>query len=277
MSKQFLVVGSPIDHSKSPAIHRAAYGVLGLDWDYGRLEVSKGGLRQVLDNSPEALSGFSVTMPLKEEATRAASWQDEFVRSTGVANTLARTESGWNAYNTDVFGIVQAVSSVTSETTKNVSILGSGATARSAVAAVRLFAPQAKVRIAGRNRDAVRELTRYAKSLGLRAKASNLNSRAAAKGGLTISTLPTGALDALAPKLEKRLQGNEGSALLDVAYEPWPSAAASSWLSAGGVAISGTEMLIWQAVAQLRIFVNDNPNEPLANEIAVLEAMRHAV
>ena len=109
MSNQFLVVGSPIDHSKSPAIHRAAYRVLGLDWDYGKLEVGRGGLRQVVDNAPEALRGFSVTMPLKEEAAKLASTVDEFARTSGAANTLVRNEDGWSAYNTDVFGIVQAV------------------------------------------------------------------------------------------------------------------------------------------------------------------------
>jgi shikimate dehydrogenase len=65
--------------------------------------------------------------------------------------------------------------------------------------------------------------------------------------------------------------------LLDVAYDPWPSQIAQLWATRGATVTSGKDMLVWQAIAQIRIFKNRNAAEPLLNEIAVLEAMRIAV
>jgi shikimate dehydrogenase len=67
------------------------------------------------------------------------------------------------------------------------------------------------------------------------------------------------------------------SVLFDVAYDPWPSALASAWIEAGGRVISGLDMLINQALAQVRIFVSGSAAVPLENESAVLAAMRAAV
>ena len=276
MSRQFLVVGSPIDHSKSPAIHRAAYSVLDLDWDYGRLEVGKNDLRQVLDNAPEALCGFSVTMPLKDEAARHAIWRDEFAELSGAANTLVRSESGWRAYNTDVFGIFQALAPFSTKP-ESVLIIGSGATAYSAVMAIRHMNPKARLIVFARNPETRAELIEFAKRLGLKAKATRKLHKAISRVELTISTLPAHAIDAEVAALAARNKLRPIGALLDVAYNPWPSEMANVWLKQQRPVVSGIEMLIWQAIAQLRIFISGNPNEELPNEIAVLEAMRHAV
>ena len=276
MSKQFLVVGSPVDHSKSPAIHRAAYGVLGLDWDYGRLEVAKNDLRQVLDNAPEALAGFSVTMPLKDEAARHASWRDEFAEVSGAANTLVRAENGWLAYNTDVFGIFQALAPVAKKP-ESVLIIGSGATAYSAILAIKHMNPTARVLVLARNQTTRKELIVFAKRLKLKAKPARKLHSASKRVDLTISTLPAHALDEEVSALEAKSKLQPRGALLDVAYTPWPSALAAVWLKQQRPVVSGIDMLIWQAVAQLRIFVSGKPNQELPNEIAVLEAMRHAV
>lgn len=277
MSKQFLVVGSPIDHSKSPAIHRAAYEVLGLDWTYGRLEVAKNDLRQVLDNAPEALQGFSVTAPLKEEASRNALWRDEFAEVSGAANTLLRVEHGWNAYNTDVFGIVQALRGIGVEKPLRVLVIGSGATARSAILAIRHLNSVAEVLVTARNKVSKKDLVEFARGLGLHARSARSLGSVISKVDLTISTIPAHALDAAIQDLSVRKTAQIRGPLLDVAYNPWPSLAAQTWGYAGQPVASGLEMLIWQAVAQLRIFVGGNPNLELANEVAVLEAMRHAV
>lgn len=277
MSKQFLVVGSPIDHSKSPAIHRAAYGVLGLDWTYGRLEVAKGGLRQVIDNSPEDLHGFSVTMPLKEEAANNAAWLDEFATASGAANTLVRAVDGWRGYNTDVFGIVKAISALGIQQPAVVTIVGSGATAFSAVLAIKVINPLAKLNVVARNRQTRAAVLQFAKSHGLSAKAVSRVAKTFGKSELTISTLPGHAFDEQVAALKPRQLAKIRGGLLDVAYSPWPSEFAKVWSAAGGSVVSGLEMLIWQAVAQLRIFGTGNPNEELPNEVAVVEAMRHAV
>ena len=284
-TRNYGVLGSPISHSKSPIIHAAAYRVLGLDWQYSRHQVIKGGLRSYIDSLDDSWLGLSLTMPLKEEAARFADQLDENARLTGAVNTLVKSQVAgqtvWTGYNTDVFGIVQAVSgapsAVLARPIGQVLIVGSGATATSAVTAIRALAPGCTVWILARNRKTRNELLAYAEQLGLKPKVSRSLSRQAKKVDLVVSTLPAKALDHTAAKLYDSRTFKPAGVLLDVAYQPWPSALAKAWIHNDSAVISGLEMLIWQAVAQLRIFVNGSADVPLANEIAVVEAMRHDV
>lgn len=273
MTKQFLVVGDPIDHSKSPDIHRAAYGVLGLDWTYGRLLVQKNDLRQVLDNAPEALYGFSVTMPLKEEAARNVAFLDDYARKTGAANTIVKTDRGWSGYNTDVFGVMMALKGVVTGPIRSVGVVGAGATARSALVAINSMNLSTNVWIFCRSKEAFSEIKAFAKPLGFKLRRARTLRALVKRAGLTVSTLPAGALDAYLS--DSRIQKVISGPLFDVAYNPWPSQAAKVWMASGNKVVSGIEMLIWQAVAQLRLFVNGDLSE-LPNEVAVVEAMRHA-
>jgi shikimate dehydrogenase len=65
--------------------------------------------------------------------------------------------------------------------------------------------------------------------------------------------------------------------LLDVAYDPWPSPLAAAWLEVGGTVVPGIEMLVNQALVQVRIFVHGDPLRALPTEASVLTAMRRAV
>lgn len=273
MTKQFLVVGDPIDHSKSPDIHRAAYGVLGLDWTYGRLLVQKNDIRQVLDNAPEALYGFSVTMPLKEEAARNVAFLDDYARKTGAANTIVKTDRGWSGYNTDVFGVMMALKGVVTGPIRSVGVVGAGATARSALVAINSMNLSTNVWIFCRSKESFSEIKAFAKPLGFKLRRAKTLRALVKRAGLTVSTLPAGALDAYLS--DSRIQKVISGPLFDVAYNPWPSQAAKVWMASGNKVVSGIEMLIWQAVAQLRLFVNGDLSE-LPNEVAVVEAMRHA-
>jgi shikimate dehydrogenase len=276
MIPKLAVLGSPISHSKSPAIHGAAYRVLGLDWTYDKIEVRKGGLRSFMEQLDPLWLGLSLTMPLKEEAARFATNLDAAAELTGACNTLVRTDAGWAGYNTDVFGIVQAVRLANIREIKTVLVIGSGATATSAVTAVKELAPGATVLVHARNPKTRAALVSYAKELGLKSHSVRFLTRAAARVSLTLATLPHGALNDLAEKLAKKNFRPTG-AIFDVAYEPWPSKIASVWSKANQPIISGLEMLLWQAVAQIRIFKTGDPTNALPNEVAMVEAMRHAL
>lgn len=277
MSKKFAVLGSPIQHSKSPAIHLAAYRVLGNDWEYGRAEVLRGGLRKFIDELEPGWNGFSVTMPLKEDATRFADELDNSAKITGATNTLYLDEFGkWIGFNTDVFGIVSALNNAGVKPAQSALILGSGATAVSAAAALAIHSPGAKVKIFARNQHTAKKLVEFAKARGLKASIARNLSRASKKAQITISALPAHALDAQAATLSASRFWRPGGALLDVAYNPWPSELATAWSAKEQPVISGIEMLIWQAVAQVRIFRTGDPSQELPNEIAVVEAMRIA-
>lgn len=278
MSKRFAVLGSPISHSKSPAIHLAAYRVLGLDWEYGRAEVQKGLLRTFIAGLPELWNGFSVTMPLKEEASRFADQLDEFAELTGATNTLYLDEFGkWHGFNTDVFGIVEAVTQARIGLVKHALIIGSGATATSAMVAISVLNPNAHVEVLARNKEARQKLLALGKSLGLKTKRAGGLRAASRISNLTISTLPAGALDNKAKRLAKAFFWKPKGALLDVSYAPWPSKIAAAWETKGKRTISGLEMLIWQAVAQIRIFTTGSTELEMPNEVAVVSAMHLAV
>jgi shikimate dehydrogenase len=277
MQRNLAVLGSPISHSKSPLIQSAAYRVLGLDWNYDKIEVRPGGLRPFVESLDESWLGLSVTMPLKEEAAKFATSLDKAAEATGAANTLVRTEAGWLGYNTDVFGLVQAIHHGGLGELKDILVIGSGATATSAIAAISQLAPKAKVRVFARNPQTRDEVIDFGRSLGLSVKKVSNLPRAAKNADLTLATLPGGALNDWAAKLDKKRGFNPQGALLDVAYQPWPSELAAVWSSRGNTIISGLEMLIWQAVAQVRIFTSGDANQALPNEVAVVEAMRHSL
>lgn len=276
MSK-FAVLGSPISHSKSPAIHAAAYRVLGEQWNYDRFDVAKGGLKRFIETDAADHNGFSVTMPLKENAFDFAQVTDELSNLTRACNTLVTIHNKWHGFNTDIFGIVQAVNSKMTAAPKRTLIIGSGATATSAVVAISKIAPGSEIQIYARNSQTRMEMILFSRSLGLNASRCRFLSNGLKNAQLTISTLPGGALDSISEKLTKRKSLIPGGLLLDVAYHPWPSKLASFWMARERPVVSGLEMLIWQAVAQVRIFKSGSPEIALANEIAVVEAMRLAV
>lgn len=258
MTKKYAVLGQPISHSKSPAIHRAIFEKLGVDSSYEAFELGEG-LADFLQNHND-FAGFSVTMPLKDHAFELSQILDEAAKATSSVNTLLKTPTGWAGFNTDVFGLTQ---SLLNTDISNSLVLGTGATARSAIYALQKMG--SKVSIWGRDSaKAVNLQNRF--SLAIEAEIAN-----AANYSAVISTLPAGSLDHYLNQIAE-----PSGTLLDISYYPWPSAAASHWLKRGK-AISGLEMLIWQAIGQQRIFAGQPPESPLPDEVKLVAAARAAV
>lgn len=299
LAERLAVLGSPIAHSKSPAIHTAAYERLALDWRYGRRQLEAAELAGFLASRGPQWRGFSVTMPLKEEAHRLSTVLDPIAEESGVVNTLLRIASDtsgaprWAGFNTDVAGLAEAISNAGLDATSTV-VIGSGATAVSAILAARRLGAR-HVEVVARNVDAIgRLVARFAETrepgshesmhvsgtplphAGLLLEESLITAMTAAdprvsRPTLVISTLPgtaSGALD-----LPEALASVP---LFDVAYDPWPSPLAARWRDAGGTAHAGTEMLVEQALVQVRIFVGGDPSIELEDEPSVLAAMRAA-
>jgi shikimate dehydrogenase len=258
MAKTHLaVLGSPIEHSKSPLIHAAAYSALGLDWDYGRYRIEADELESFLKLRDSNWRGFSLTMPLKDVAFELSIPSCPVAAETGIVNTLLHTDLGWEGYNTDSFGIQQAVRSRGVEVQK-VSILGSGATAISAVHAVKQLNPSAEIQLFARRSVDI-------DGISSRPLEDFYNSTVY---GLTISTLP-------GTVMHQELQVATDAIILDVAYSPWPSRLATSWTTENR--ISGIEMLLWQALIQVRIFLQGDGSVELPNESEIFAAMRASV
>jgi shikimate dehydrogenase len=266
-SKHFAVVGDPIDHSLSPNIHNAAYKFLGLDWDYTRFKVAEGNLREFLRKEGSHLSGISVTMPLKIEAATLASSGDEIVSELQIANSLLRKGDEFTAFNTDVFGIKMALSNCWGQGIQRVAILGSGATAQSALYAISRKASNARVVVYARDLSKTEPIQNLAAKLGLALEISPLGSFSHEQD-LTISTIPAAALDTLSHL------GQSGR-LLNVNYSSKDSSF-SKQFNADKV-VQGETMLIWQAIAQIRIFLNGTPQAEIDNETALFTKMVEAL
>lgn len=262
------VWGDPIAHSKSPDLHAAAYRVLGLDWEYGRAQVSAESFARTLSGLDGTWRGLSLTMPLKEEAYRAAATRDAHARLTGAVNTL-RLGDTIAGYNTDVGGIVDALSDAGVAHATSVRILGAGATAASALVAVAEIGAE-RVDVRARRPERAAGLVALGRRIGVPTDAGPLDA-IAEPADLTIATLPSGTT--LPDELAESLAAG-GGALFDAAYAPWPSALASTW--SGGPVISGLGMLLHQAVRQIRLFHHGDAAEPLPDEAAVVAAMRAA-
>lgn len=269
------VLGSPIAHSKSPALHVAAYRVLGLDWTYTAVETTEATLTAVLERA--SWHGLSLTMPLKHAVRPLLAEEDLIARATGAVNTVLIDRSGaapmLRGFNTDVAGIVRALSEAGVVSAERVEILGAGATAASALAAAaELGATQAVITV--RTPAKAAALAPVAAALGLVLEVRSFTEWGAGEPApLVISTLPGGAADGVdVPDAVVA-----ASTLFDVAYSPWPSALARRWGSAGSPVVSGLGMLLHQALVQVRIFVGGDPAVPLAREAEALTAMRRAV
>ncbi|MEY3365230.1 MAG: hypothetical protein RL332_1030, partial [Actinomycetota bacterium] len=94
------VLGSPISHSLSPRLHTAAYKFLNISGTYSSFEVSTGSLREFLADKTDSWSGFSLTMPLKEEALSCVDFIDPLVRRIKSGNTLVNEDGIWKLYST---------------------------------------------------------------------------------------------------------------------------------------------------------------------------------
>lgn len=248
------VLGSPIAHSLSPALHRAAYASLGLRWTYEAIEVDAPGLAGFLAGLDRSWAGLSLTMPLKEEAARLLADVDPTARALRSVNTVLPSGAGWRGTNTDVYGMTEALTRAGMEGIPAAAlVLGAGATARSAVAALASLGVP-RVTVAARRAEAAAEVAGLARELGLASGVADLTPDADLLGlPVVVSTLPGAAAEpwaALAP-LARGL-------LLDASYHPWPTPLAASWGS-GSVA-SGRDMLLWQAVEQVRLMTGREPS-----------------
>lgn len=276
MTKHLAVLGSPISHSRSPQLHRAAYERLDLPWTYDAIRVGASGLRLFTGGRDEAWRGLSCTMPLKEEAYALAHERDPIAEESGAVNTLLRLPAPagqpprWAGFNTDVPGLAEAIRKAGLIAAEAV-VLGAGATAASAVLALRMLDTRS-VTVLARRSEAAQDLARRfdgtqqtSTSAPISVRAATFDTYAGGDATTVVSTLPgpAGSTVTLHPDLL-------AAALFDVAYDPWPSPLAQRWTDAGGASYGGLGMLIEQALLQVRIYVNGDPHAPLPDETSLL-------
>jgi shikimate dehydrogenase len=246
------VLGSPIGHSLSPVLHRAAYRALGLTaWTYDAIECDEAGLPGLLDGCGPDWAGLSLTMPLKRAVLPLLDKADPLVTEVGGANTVIFAAGARHGHNTDVPGMITALAAAGVSGSGPVLILGAGATACSALAALRgLGAADVTVAVRDPARAAVLEAA--AGRLGMPVRLADFGGRPpGSRWHLLISTVPAGAADSYA---ERILRGDlVPSAVLDVVYHPWPTRLAAAAERTGAALVLGFELLLHQAARQVEL------------------------
>lgn len=267
------VWGDPIAHSRSPELHTAAYEVLGLDWTYGRAQVGESEFADALASLGGAWRGLSLTMPLKGVAHAASTVVDRRAQLTGAVNTLLLDPAGPRGFNTDVGGIVRALSDEGIVSAPAARIVGAGATATSALVALAEVGAT-RIDVVARRAGAIAPLVELGRTLGVEVTGSSFEDTARRDVAVTVATLPGDAAvtDAAADAL-----ASGGGLLMDVVYGHWPTALSSAWERAGAPAVSGLGMLLYQALLQIRVFLTGDVLAPLPEESRVLAAMRGAL
>ena len=268
------VLGHPIGHSKSPALHNAAYQVLGAHFSYTALDIQIPELAELLDRvrAEGNWYGLSVTMPLKNAAVALVDELGTVAAALGSVNTIVCSPSpdgGTHLLgeNTDVAGIVNALRHAGARKKPRAAILGGGGTAVAAMAALaQLDASEVVVFV--RNPAKSNDVLRVAEQLKVTSSVEVFVAASTALAGfdVVISTLPPRGADALAETFAASGRELGGAVLLDVAYDPWPSALAVAWQECGGVVVAGIEMLLYQGIEQVKLFAQAGGHGATATE-----------
>ncbi|MCT0214621.1 shikimate dehydrogenase [Synechococcus sp. CS-1324] len=257
------VLGDPVRHSLSPAMHNAALRELGLDWIYLALPVAAADLA-VAVRGLEALDcrGLNITLPHKQAVAALAAELTPLARRLGAVNTLIRREAGgWLGTNTDVAGFLAPLQQ--EPTGSRALVLGCGGSARAVVAGL-VERGLERIELVGREprrREAfVAGCRPWAPQLrGLPWNSADLL-EALGRADLVVNTTPVGMASAgnrseacpLDPQELEALQ--PGALVYDLIYTPRPTRLLQEARRRGCRGLDGLEMLIQQGAASLRLW-----------------------
>ncbi len=260
------VLGSPVAHSLSPVLHRAAYAALGLeDWTYQAIECDEARLPELIASRRDGWAGLSLTMPLKRAVLPLLDHIEPLAAEVGAANTVVFAGGSLHGHNTDVPGMVAALTGAGALSVPGrATILGGGATACSALAALRALGLRTMV-VAVRDPARAAGLAAAARRLGVRAELRPFAEHADRGGELLISTVPAEAADIYAERI--RRGSYAPGAVFDVLYHPWPTPLAAAARDRGAVVVGGFDLLLHQAAGQVEL---------MTGKTAPVESMREA-
>jgi shikimate dehydrogenase len=269
------VLGSPISHSLSPVLHRAAYRALGLTgWTYDAIECDEPGLPAMLDGCGQDWAGLSLTMPLKRAVLPLLDTAEPLVADVGCANTVIFAAGARQGHNTDVPGMVNALTAAGVSGSGPVLLLGAGATACSALAAVRALGV-GEVTVAVRDPERAADLLAVARRLEMAVRLADFGRQPPASSWhLLISTVPAGAADIYAQQV---FRGDlVPAAVLDVVYHPWPTSLAVAAEKTGAGLILAFELLVHQAARQVELMTARTPPTAAMRRAGQAELRRRA-
>ena len=254
------VIGNPVRHSLSPALHNAAFSATGfnavyLAFETGDIEECVKGIRAL------GIKGISVTIPFKTAVIPFLDKIDPLARRIGAVNTIVNNKGRLKGYNTDAIGALKALKNKTELPGMTCLIIGAGGAAR----AIGFMLKEQDVAVSIVNRSRKRGEA-LARSLGC--PFVPLAEIRGAKGGILVQTTPVGMYPHIdqCPVPEHILE--QGMVVMDIVYIPAETRLLKSARNRGCVTIGGVAMFIHQGAEQFRLWTGFDP--PVAS-------MRHAL
>jgi shikimate dehydrogenase len=284
--RRFAVVGDPVAHSKSPAMHAAAYRALGLPHVYEAIHATAAELPRVVASLREGLyDGLNVTVPHKERVLSLVDAVDAGARVAGAANTLVRSDDGRiTAHNTDAPALAAELRRLAPDhrwtEASRALVLGSGGAARAAIAAfAELGVSEIVVRARGFDDPARRD-----RFLASAPAPVTLERWAPSDEGRTVAVVQATSAGMKGASPGDEVAGAVGWAslpdhavALDVVYSPrdtpWLRAARARGLRAD----DGLGMLARQGALAMELWLGGLVRMTEAGELAPLDAMRRAI
>lgn len=253
------IIGSPVGHSASPAMHNRAFAVLGLDAVYLPFEVQDLATfisRMVRPDTRELdwdLRGLSVTIPHKREIIPLLDEVNETAGRIGAVNTVVIDDGRLTGYNTDIQGAIEPLEKACTLRGRSCGVIGSGGAARAIVHG--LVERGARVNVFARNASAADGLS---ETLGV--AVSPIGSLGSSDVSVVINTTPIGMhghSEGSSPVSAASLQGRR--VVYDLVYNPLDTQLLIDARAAGCQTVSGLEMLIAQAALQFELWTGSKP------------------
>jgi shikimate dehydrogenase len=264
------VIGHPIRHSLSPAIHNAAYRALGLDWVFCAFEVPPGGAAEAVAGARAlGLSGLSVTMPHKADVIPALDRLTAVAQDLAAVNTVVRQGDALVGDNTDGAGFLDAlrVDEGFDPAGRRCLVVGAGGAARAVVLAL-ATAGAAEVVVVNRteaNADAAVALAPGVARTGQAAEAGSAD--------LVVNATPLGmAGDRTLPFAAEAL--GPGQLVVDLVYHPAVTPLVEAARARGAAAANGLGMLIHQAAHAIRLWTGEDPPTEVMSAAALSAVTR---
>ena len=252
------VIGSPVAHSLSPAIHRAAFEAAGIDWTYVAFDVPDGRAAEALASMRLfGIGGLSVTMPHKEAVARAVDDLDPPARSLDSVNTVSWDGDRLVGSSTDGAGFVASLAEAGVDVEgARVAIIGAGGAARSVIDALaRAGSPDITVLNRSHDRAESAAALATAASVGIMSDIGRADIVVNATSvGMGVD--PTVATDADLPCDPGLL--HDGQVVADLIYHPLETAWLTRAAEQGATTVDGLGMLVHQAALQQRIWLGDD-------------------
>jgi shikimate dehydrogenase len=255
LTKTYAVIGDPIDHSFSPALHNAAFLFLGLDCTYIAYRILKGELEYGIEALKKInIAGFNVTIPHKVDMMKFLDETDDMCKRVGATNTVVNNDGIFKGYNTDVDGFIDPIKSRKIDPSgSDVLLIGAGGAARAIIVGL-CNEKIRKITIANRTRQRAEETIRFAHDLGAESDYLDLESagEAAGKYKIIVNATSLGLKGIGCPISTKNI--GKDSIVYDIVYVPVETPLIEKSKSQGATIIYGWEMLLAQAMKSFEIW-----------------------